>query len=242
VVISGSGFTTESTLYLGIEEVPVKAVTASQLRFEIPQLAVGNYALYVRQKNGVAGKAYSFAITPLKPAVTAITPDSISFCAEGDDRQITVRGKNFMDNARILLDGAIIRGTRLSGEEMVFQMPQVPGGLHHVQVRNQEDALSAPIGLLITNRPEIHSVSQGNDYVNYYELKIEGVNFQQGSTLVVDGRKIVPLPGMYDRLVYVSCNRLVYQRYPYDPSVKTFQLVLVNPNGEESGSFTVTAP
>jgi hypothetical protein len=242
VVISGAGFTPGITLYLGIDEVPLRAVTATQLRFEIPQLAVGNYALYLRQKSGVASKAYSFTVIPVKPTVSGITPDSISFCAAGAERQVSVKGRNFLEGARVLLDGAIIRGSRLSSEEMTFQAPQVPGGLHQVQVRNPEDALSAAVALMITTRPEIQSVSQGNDYVNYYELIIDGVNFQQGSSLVVDGRKVQALPSEHDRLVYNSCTRLVYQRYPYDFSVKSFQLSIVNPSGEESGSFTVTAP
>ena len=59
---------------------------------------------------------------------------------------------------------------------------------------------------MITTRPEILSVSQGNDYVNYYELNIEGINFQQGSPLIVDGKKVQsgsPLPGERDRLVFI---------------------------------------
>jgi hypothetical protein len=59
---------------------------------------------------------------------------------------------------------------------------------------------------------------------------------------VVDGRKVQALPSEHDRLVYKNCTRLVYQRYPYDFSVKSFQLSIVNPSGEESDSFTVTAP
>jgi hypothetical protein len=242
VIISGTGFTAETTLYLGIEEIPVKLLSPRQLSFEIPEIASGNYALYLRQRGGETGKAYSFTIVPVKPVVSAVSPDSISFCAAGNERQISVKGRNFLEGARVLFDGAIIRGSRLSSDEMTFQVPQVPGGLHQVQVRNPEDAISAAVALMITTRPEIQSVSQGNNYVNYYELIIEGVNFQQGSTLLVDGRRVQLLPSEHDRLVYTNCTRLVYQRYPYDFSAKSFQLSIVNPTGEESGSFTVTAP
>jgi hypothetical protein len=128
---------------------------------------------------------------------------------------------------------------------MSFLTPSVPGGLHQVQVRNPEEGVSSAIALLITSKPEINNVIQGNDYVNYYELNIEGINFQNGSTLIVEGRRILsgqPNPGDRDRLVYISCNRLTYQRYPYDPSIKSFQMMVVNPNGEESSTFTVSAP
>lgn len=245
VVISGSGYTPETTLYLGIEEIPLTLLSSRQLSFEIPPLAPGNYALYLRQRGGESGRAYAFAIVPVKPVATAIVPDSIAACAAGDDRKITVRGKSFLEGAQIVFDGALIKGSRVSGEEMVFTAPPVPGGLHQVQVKNPEETLSGAIGLMINNRPEIRGVSQGADYVNYYELQIDGINFQHGSTLVVDGKRIqsgYALPGERDRLIYVSCNRLIYQRYPYDPSAKSFSLMVVSPGGEESAGFTVTAP
>jgi len=245
VMISGSGFTQESTVYLGIDEIPSKLISARQISFEIPQIAPGNYALYLRQKGGASGRAYSFVISPVKPVAISISPDTISFCSSGNERQITVRGKNFLEGAHVLLDGAAIRGSRISAEEMLFSAPQVPGGLHQIQVKNPEETISGALGLMITNRPEVRSVSQGSDYVNYYELAIEGTNFQQGSSLIVDGKKIQSgqaIPGDRDRLVYNSCNSLTYFRYPYDPSTKSLQMMVVNPNGEESSVFTVSAP
>lgn len=245
VVISGSGFSGESTIFLGIEEIPAKSISSRQISFELPQLPAGNYALYVRQKSGASSKTYAFSVTALKPAVTAIHPETVSFCATAGNRQITVRGKNFLEGAKVLFDGAIIKGSRISAEEMTFQTPQVPGGIHQIQVKNPDEGLSSAIGLLVSSQPEIQSVIQGNDYVNYYELNIEGINFQQGSTLVVEGRRIQSSqanPGDRDRLVYRNCTSLTYQRYPYDPSIKSFQLVVVNPNGDESSPFTVSAP
>lgn len=245
VVVSGSGFTPETTLYLGIEEIPLTLLSPRQLSFEIPLLAPGNYALYLRQRGGESGRAYAFAVVPVRPVATAITPDSIAACAVGEGRKVSVRGKNFLEGAQIVFDGALIKGSRVSSEEMLFTAPPVPGGLHQVQVKNPEEILSGAIALLVNNRPEISGVSQGADYVNYYELNIDGINFQQGSVLVVDGKRIqsgYALPGERDRLIYVSCNRLIYQRYPYDPSAKSFSLMVVSPGGEESAGFTVTAP
>lgn len=245
VIVSGSGFTEETTAYLGTNEIPTRLIAPRQISFEIPPLAAGNYALYLRQGDGAPGKAYSFAVIPLKPVATAITPDTISFCATGPERLVTVKGKNILEGAQLLLDGAIIRSSRSSSEEMTFTVPPLPGGLHQVQIKNPEEGLSGALGLLVSTRPEISSVTQGQDYVNYYALIIEGRNFQQGSNLIVDGRKIqsgYAIPGERDRLQYISCNRLIYQRYPYDPSMKSFTLILTNPSGEESDTITVSAP
>lgn len=245
VIVSGSGFSEATTAYLGTNELPTRFVGPRQISFEIPPLAAGNYALYLRQGEGSPGRAYSFTVIPVKPSATAISPDTLSFCAAGQERQITVRGKNIVEGAQLLFDGTIIRSNRVSSEEMTFIAPPVPGGLHQVQIKNPEDAISGALGLLVATRPEITSVTQGEDYVNYYELIIEGINFQHGSNLIVDGRKIqsgYTIPGERDRLQFVSCTRLIYQRYPYDPSMKSFSLIVTNPSGEESASMTVSAP
>ncbi len=245
VVISGNGFSEQTTAYLGTNEIATRLVNPRQISFDIPPLAAGNYALYLRQGEAPPGRAYSFTIIPLKPAASSISPESISFCATGQDRIITVRGKNIQEGAQLLFDGAIIRSSRISAEEMTFTAPNVPGGLHQVQIKNPEEALSSPLGLLVVTRPEIRSVSQGADYVNHYELNIEGINFQHGSSLIVDGRRIqsgTTIPGERDRLQFLSCNRLVYQRYPYDPSMKSFRMIITNPSGEESDPVSVSAP
>lgn len=245
VIISGSGFSEQTTAYLGTNEVPTRLIGPRQISFDIPQLAAGNYALYLRQGDGAPGKAYTFTVVPIRPTATAISPDTLSFCAAGQERLITVRGKNILEGAQLLFDGAIIRSSRISSEEMTFIAPSVPGGLHQVQIKNPEESLSGALGLMVSTRPEIQSVVQGADYVNYYALNIEGMNFQQGSSLIVDGRRVqsgFSYPGERDTLQFVSCGKLIYHRYPYDPSMKSFRLIVTNPNGEESSPVTVSAP
>lgn len=245
VIISGTGFNSESLLYLGIEEIPYKQLSSRQISFELPQIPAGNYALYIRQNNGASSKAYSFNVTAVKPSLTSIHPESVSICSSRQDRQISVKGRNFSEGALLLIDGAMVKGTRLSSEEFVFSLPTLPGGLHQIQIKNPDDTTSSAIAILVTSRPEIRNVTQGDDFVNYYELNIEGVNFQQGSALIIDGKKVMggqPMPGERDRLVFNSCNKITYQRHPYDNSIKSFQMIIVNPSGEESTQYTVTAP
>jgi hypothetical protein len=45
-----------------------------------------------------------------------------------------------------------------------------------------------------------------------------------------------------EKLIYVDCSKLIYQRHPYSPVNKDFRLQIVNPGGEASQVITVTAP
>ncbi|GAC1448316.1 MAG: hypothetical protein PVSMB11_09820 [Desulfuromonadaceae bacterium] len=45
-----------------------------------------------------------------------------------------------------------------------------------------------------------------------------------------------------EKLIYIDCTKLIYQRYPYSPVNKDFRLQVVNPGGEGSQVITVTAP
>jgi hypothetical protein len=86
----------------------------------------------------------------------------------------------------------------------------------------------------------------GSQYVNYYELVIVGRNFQQNSSIYVDGQKIGGQGGQdlgnRENLIYVDCTRLVYERHPFSPVDKDFRIMVMNPGGEASQTINVTAP
>jgi hypothetical protein len=127
-----------------------------------------------------------------------------------------------------------------------FTVPQVPGGLHQVVVRNSPENGTVALGLIIETRPEIAQVMIGSQYVNYYELVIVGRNFQQNSSIYVDGQKIGGQGGQdlgnRENLIYVDCTRLVYERHPFSPVDKDFRIIVMNPGGEASQTINVTAP
>ena len=115
---------------------------------------------------------------------------------------MTVRGRNFAEESSVLFDGAAVRSRYSSSETMVFSVPPVAGGLHNVQVKNQDETVSGTIALLIDARPEIVSVTTGTEAVNYYELHLRGKNFQQGSTVIVDGKRVGT--GLANRLLFMD--------------------------------------
>ncbi len=260
VILSGTGFSSGTTAFLGSVEVPTRLIEAKQITFTIPDLAPGLYALFLRRDDGMTSRTYSFTVQPLKPVATGLAPDTVDACASTSEREVTVSGANFKPGSQILFDGAAVRTRFLSPESLSFVAPQVAAGLHQVQVRNTEDTYSVTLALLIDGRPEISGVTQAEQYVNYYNLFIDGKNFQQNSVVVVMEESTieqnVSTPRMdvrrirvgasdivsQDIVTFSSCNRLVYRRHPYSTVPKSFQVQVINPDGSESSLVSVSAP
>lgn len=247
VMMFGSGFGVQASVYLGSVEMPAKITEGRQLEFAIPQqLEPGLYALYLKRSDGSVSRPYNFSILPLRPVLSTLSPDVISSCAQGTEREVTARGQNFIEASQLVFDGAVLKSRFVSAEALSFTVPQLPGGLHQVVVRNSPDNSTVALGLIIETRPEIAQVMIGNQYVNYYELVIVGKNFQQNSSVYVDGQKIGGQGGQdlaeREKLLYVDCTKLVYQRHPFSPVSKDFRVMVMNPGGEASQIINVTAP
>ena len=259
VTLYGSGFAEGTMAFLGTEEIPTTLLGPKQIAFQVPKLAPGLYALFLRRPDGATSKTYSFSLLPLKPVATALSPDRVDMCTTGREREVTVTGQNFLERSQVLFDGAAIRGRFLSETSMAFTVPQVNAGLHQIQVKNAEDAVSGAVGLIVNAKPEIDNITQGDEFVNYYNLVIEGRNFQQGSVVVVmedstleqgggqysvDTRQVGGNSGQAQRekVIYVNCNRIIYQRFPYSNVLKSFRVQVLNPSGEESAPVSVSAP
>lgn len=261
VTLYGTGFSQKTTVFLGNVELPARVVGPQQLSFDIPKLNPGLYALFLRREDGMTSRPYNFALLPQRPVALSLDPDTVYACAAGRDREVTVTGRNFQEGSQIIFDGAAIRSRFSAAESISFTAPQVAGGLHQVQVKNPGDAVSGVLGLVIDARPEIVGITQGEEYVNYYNLVIDGRNFQQNSALVVmeertidqtaaqlavDVKRITSGSGSTterERLLFINCNRIIYQRYPYSTIPKNFRVQVVNPAGEgESAVVSVSAP
>lgn len=246
VTVSGTGFTDRTAAFLGTNQVATAVDPSGRiLSFELPDLAPGAYAFYLKREDGTTSRAFNFTLQPQKPVAAALSPDTIATCASGREREVVLTGSKFLPASRVLFDGAAI-GTRfISPSALSFLVPQLPGGLHQVQVKNPSDAVSGTLALFIDSKPEIVNVSIGSENVNHYDLVITGRNFLQTSVLVADGNRIGtarPAVGDRDQLIFLGCNQLIYQRYPYDPTPKEIRLQVVNPGGEESGLFSISAP
>ncbi|KAB0666270.1 transcription factor [Oryzomonas japonica] len=246
VTIFGANFGEQISAFLGSVEIPAKVTDGRQLEFIVPPLDAGLYALYLKRGDGVVGRAYNFSVLPLRPVLIALSPDKISSCAQGGERDVTAVGRNFGETTFLFFDNASIKSRVVSAEAIAFRVPQVAGGLHQVMVKNSPENASVQLALEIETKPEISQVTRGNEYVNYYELIIEGKNFQQNSALYVDGQRIGGNGGQdsaaREKVIFIDCTRLIYQRFPYSPVAKDFRLQVVNPGNEGSQVINVSAP
>lgn len=245
VTMNGTGFTGATRAFLGNRELPTAVLGPRILTMELPDLPPGVYALYLRREDGSLSKAYNFMLQPQKPIASGLSPDTVSTCAAGREREVVVAGANFQEGSRVLFDGAALGTTFISSGALSFLAPQLPSGLHQVQVKNPSEAVSGTLALFLNSKPEILSVAIGNEYVSHYELVVTGRNFQQSSVLVADGVRVGTeqrVAGEREQLIYLGCNQLVYVRHPYDPTPKDIRLQVVNQNGEESSVFSISAP
>lgn len=247
ITLSGSGFGESASVFLGSVEIPARVTAGKRAEFNLPALLeAGLYALYLRRVDGTTGKAYNFSVLPLRPALTSLQPDRISSCATGKEREVLARGSNFVSSSMLFFDGAALTSRYQSSDSISFTVPAVAGGLHHVLVKNSPENGSVPLTLSVETKPEIGQVTVGNEHVNYYELVISGRNFSQNSSVYVDGMQIGGRGGQdmvaREKLIYIDCTKLIYQRHPYSPVNKDFRLQVVNAGGEGSQIITVTAP
>ncbi|MFZ2951215.1 MAG: IPT/TIG domain-containing protein [Desulfuromonadaceae bacterium] len=247
VMLSGTGFGENASVFLGSVEIPARISGAKLAEFNLPpQMEAGLYALYLKRSDGTTGRSYNFTVLPLRPVLSSLEPAVISSCATGREREVIARGGNYGAASMLFFDGAALTSTLLSPESISFTVPAVPGGIHQVQVKNSPENSSVPLTLSVETRPEIGQVTVGNEYVNFYELIITGKNFNQNSSVYVDGLQIGGRGGQdmaeREKLIYIDCTKLIYQRYPYSPVNKDFRLQVVNTGGEGSQVITVTAP
>lgn len=256
VSLSGSGFTRSTTAFLGTLELQTNVINANQLSFRIPDLQPGLYALYAKKDGNVISKSYNFPILAPRPTISDLVPDAIYACATGKDREVKIIGTHFRKQSMVLFDGAGVKTNFMSDEMVAFQVPRAEGSLHKVQVRNADENLSGTLNLTIEVRPEVENVRMSGDMVGTYNLIIEGRNFQQNSSLVIsepdtiqpDRTRVKRMQvGMYnseerERVYFTSCSQLVYERHPYSPISKLFNIQVINPNGDESSVVQVSAP
>lgn len=266
VAVSGGPFSSTTQPFLGDHYVAPLHILENRLEFTVPYLPPGNYLLTIQDDAAVAEQSFQFEVTAPSPQITGLNPRNLDVCRSESEQQLEVSGHNFLDGAVLLIDNIavptrIIGPTRLEATLQGFQQP----GVYGVLVRNPDGATSLPHSLWIDSIPEISSVGQGAESLEYYEVIIHGKNFLPNSILVVkepedrviglayrqfslaarsrsvSGGVPVATP-QRERVEFVDCRTLIYYRYPSITQRMPLGFVVINPDGHKTDMHYADLP
>jgi hypothetical protein len=263
VTIAGGPFGAQVRVVLGGRKLAPARLGQRELAFTVPALDEGEYALSLREGTRTSPRPFTFRVISPAPVIRSLHPTNIDECSTEEQRRVVVEGVHFHPGAKVLLDGKVVPHARSGETTLNFTVPPLPAGIYGVQVVNPDERKSLPHSLWFNNLPEITSVRQGEDFVNYYELVIEGKNFSYSSALVVSeypvgffdlppqqrtvtsqGSGPDPVQGrsISDNLYFVDCHTLIYNRYPYSTQPKQVILQIINPDGKKTATYSVSIP
>lgn len=250
VTLSGGPFAAGDLVLVGDRRVAASTLAATRLTFTLPAtLPAGDYSLAVDRDATRTPQTFLLRVVQPPPRMTLLSPATLDSCTFAGARQITVSGQNFHPGAQLLLDNAALPIEKFSDSEIVFTLPTVKPGLHHVQVVNPDNQRSLTHALFLSSTPEITAVLSGADNVVSYELIVQGKNFLADSHLTVNGVTVGKNLGMIsadgsvrDSMRYVDCTTLIYTRRPFLREARELSLQVVNPGVEQSNVYQLTTP
>ncbi|MGK2952998.1 MAG: IPT/TIG domain-containing protein, partial [Thiobacillus sp.] len=266
VTVSGGPFSATTQPFLGSHYVAPLHILENRLEFTAPYLPPGQYLLTVQNEDLVAEQAFQFEVMAPVPRITELNPSNYDVCHLEDGQQLEVSGQNFLPGAVLLVNDIVVptnvvEPTRIEARLRGFRQP----GVYGVLVRNPDDATSLPHSLWINSIPNISSIEQGAEFLEYYEVIIRGKNFLPNSILVVKEPED-SLTGQYyrqfsfvarnrdvsggmsaitphkDRLVFIDCQTLVYYRYPVVSQKKSLGFMVLNPDGNKTDLYYADLP
>ena len=262
VGIGGGPFSSQTQPFLGELYVAPRITLKNYMELTVPNLPPGVYTLTVQDETMVAAQTYQFEVMAPTPQVTNIIPNILDTCPIDPLNRLQINGRNFLPGAVLLVNDRVVPSTVINSNSIEAQLPgfQEPG-VYGVSVRNEQGATSLPHSLWVNSTPEIYTVEQGADFVNYYEVIIHGKNFLFNSTLVIKEPEDSAIGMTYqqlssvsrkngssqggispqNRLIYVDCQTLIYHRYRTSRA-KDLSLQIFNPDGRKSDLYYVALP
>lgn len=249
VTLTGGPFAAGDIVLVGDRRFVVTALESTRLTFTLPELAAGEYALTVERAGQRSERHFMLRVVLPPPRIDLLSPATLDSCIVAGQRQVTVSGSNFQPSANLLLDNTAIAIDKLDSGEIVFTLPAVKPGLHQVQVVNPDNQSSLPHGLFLSSTPELTAVQTGDDRTLDYDLILQGKNFFFDSRLSVNGEVVGKTVGdmspdgsLRQMVRYVDCSTLIYMRRPFMREPRELSLQVINPGGEQSNVYQLTAP
>jgi hypothetical protein len=266
VTVSGGPFSSATQAFLGSHYVAPLHILENRLEFTVPYLPAGQYLLTIQDETSVAEQAFQFEVMAPVPRITELKPSNIDVCYLEDGQRIEVSGHNFLPEAVLLVNDMVVptnvvEPTRIEARLQGFRQP----GVYGVLVRNPDDATSLPHSLWINSIPDIDSIEQGDEFLDYYEVIIHGKNFLPNSILVVKEPEdsmtgqfyrqfsfvarnrdasggVSAITPQKDRLVFLDCQTLIYYRYPAVNQKKSLGFMVLNPDGNKTDLYYADLP
>lgn len=208
-------------------------------------LHIGLWPVAATGLESAAAAPFVTAVQEPTPIIDEVFPASIDACSSIAERRIIISGRNFRPESNLLIDGITVPATATE-EQIAFTAPQLSDGLHEIRIVSPGGSRSEGRALLVNSDPEIHTVSEGSDWVIAYDVIITGRNLLYTTVLVVDGAPVTSFASEHrpagESLTYIDCNTMIYHRYPYSRAPKEVTLQVVNPEGREGVVISVTIP
>lgn len=244
ITLGGSNWPADFQLLLGERVIPFERVSATEVSFQVPNLPTGEYVVGILPADATTRTESRFTLSVAAPIpqIESIAPDQLPVCRNAAS-EIVIHGRNIGPATQVLLnDGSLAVKSRSSGS-IAFLLPQVAAGLQRIQLANPDGQRSLPVNLEVTGQPQIDQLEIGGDQVLSYQIRILGVNFAPRSRLLVNGVEVINHPGLLkegdDRVSYLNCSTLLYQRYPLSGQVQDLEFQVQNPDGQVSNSSSL---
>ena len=236
VTLYGTDFSSKMRLMIDEKRIPLTVIDERTASFAVPALPPGNHTFYLKNGNSCQTPPSTFMITEKSPVITSLVPDRLYYCTPSEDRIVSMQGKNFSKDTKVLFDKIVVGRKFIDEGRLEVKIPQAESGLHFITAINADGTLSLAQNFYIEGRPVIYSISLGLTYDEHYELIVEGENFLWGASPLINGELLGK------GVTYQGCNRLIYDRVPVAEEPSEISIQIINPDGEKSASFYLSVP
>lgn len=245
VTLGGHGWPEAFQLLLGETPVEHERVSATELRFRVPDLAPGDYVISVVAGTTRSTSRFTLKLVAPAPLIDLIDPDQVTLCQRDADDRIQIRGRHFGSGSRVLLNDSTLPINERGSEALGVRLPSLASGIHRIEVINPDGQKSLAATLEVIAEPRLDQLLIGSDQVVSYPIRILGTNFTPQSRLLVNGvpvsNRAPPLEEGDDRVSYLDCTTLLYQRYPLTGQPRELSFQVLNPDGRVSNTLSISA-
>jgi uncharacterized protein (TIGR03437 family) len=197
LTVNGSGFGSGSVVEWNHTPLTTTYGSATRLTANVPAALIAspdNVAITVVDAAGATSLAVSFAIVPLVPAISGLSPDTVT--AGGPDFELKVSGSGFVAASTVLWNDTPLATVFVRDSQLSATVPQAlisaPTSAQ-IAVRNSADSTSLPALLTVGARSltigalEPSSATAGGPA---FTLTVNGSGFVQGASVLWNGASL----------------------------------------------------